>query len=87
MASETFPFYRLPPEIRSIVWEQTWPEGRVVEALLCDNQDWEIQSDDEPTEYLALQLSSAISTFLYHDFSSRIIEDRPIEKCSNPVAL
>lgn len=70
-----------------MVWEQTWPEGRVVEAGLYDNQDWEVQSGDEPTEYLALQLSSTISTFLDHDFGGRIIEDRPIKKCSDPIAL
>lgn len=78
-----------------MVWEQTWPEGRVVEAGLYDNQDWEAPSGDEdedegegePIEYLALRLSSTISTFLDHDFGGRIVENRPIEKCSDPVAL
>ena len=87
MASETFPFNRLLPEIRLMVWEQTWPEGRVVEVGLYDNQDWEVQSGDEPTEYMALRLSGTISTFLNHDFGSRIIEDPAIEKCLDPIAL
>ncbi|SPO02981.1 uncharacterized protein DNG_05662 [Cephalotrichum gorgonifer] len=87
MASEAFPLYRLPLEIRYMIWEQTWPEGRVIEAGSQDNPVWEDESSDEPSDYLVLRLSSTISAFLDHDFGTRDVYDDPLENLYDPIVL
>lgn len=82
MASNTFPFMRLPPELRLAIWEHTWPEARVAEiALRKDLSDprWTI------THYM--RVTGRLSTFLRSEFRDRTREDPPLEPSPDPVAL
>jgi 2EXR family len=68
-----------------MIWEYTFPEARVIEAGLEYSED---DSEGE-TEYIVLRLAGRLSTLLQHqeEFTTRITEDGPFEKCLDPVAL
>lgn len=86
MKLDTFlSFPRLPPEIRLMVWEEIWPEARVMEALYTEAPA--PVRDDDGGEYVALHMTCRLSTWLQTDVRLRILEDAPLEGCPDPVAL
>ncbi|KAB5511468.1 hypothetical protein GE09DRAFT_1164842 [Coniochaeta sp. 2T2.1] len=86
MRLDTFPFFpRLPPEIRLMIWEKTWPETRVIEAAYAEAVA--CKNADEPFERVALRMTGRLSTWLHTDVRCSILEDAPLEKCLDPVAL
>lgn len=100
--SEFSLFSRLPPEIRLMIWENTWPGPRAIEVASRPVEDAQGEedegvpgiealgddwSDDEETDYIYLRPVCSLSTWLQHDFGARIIEEEPVEECPNPVAL
>lgn len=82
MSQNSFPFSRLPPEIRLAVWEHTWPDARVAEIALREDT-----SDPELTLTHCMRMTGRLSTFLRQEFRDRIREDPPLEPCPDPVAL
>lgn len=82
MAHNTFPFSKLPPEIRLEIWEHTWPEARVAEVALHIDT-----SIPEQTLTHYMRITGRVSTFLRQEFRDRILEDPPLEPCPDPVAL
>ncbi|KAL2866162.1 2EXR domain-containing protein [Aspergillus lucknowensis] len=73
-------FKSLPPEVRLIIWEYTWPAAQVVEAATWDN--------DKDREFTIFRPVGSLDTLLRTDFSSRPVEtSSPLEKCPLPIAL
>ena len=64
-----------------MVWEYTWPMPRVIEAA-----SFEVD-DDYYEEFTILRPAGPLSKFLNHEFDSRILESKPLERCPHPVAL
>jgi hypothetical protein len=76
-------FKSLPPEIRLMIWEHTWPTAQVVEAAIQA-----YFGDEEYYDYMIFRPVSSLDTLLRTDFSSRPLETpSPLEKCPFPIAL
>jgi hypothetical protein len=79
----SFPqFSKLSPKLRLMIWEQTWPASRMIEVAIFE--------DDTAEEYTyvpVLHFADLLSTLVDEDFGSRIVEGRPRELCSSPIAL
>ncbi|CRG91089.1 Vacuolar protein sorting-associated protein 3 [Talaromyces islandicus] len=74
----------LPPEVRLMIWEYTWPAAQVVEAASRSNSD----DDDEYHEYTIFRPVSSLDSLLRTNFSTRPLEvSSPLEKCPYPIAL
>jgi hypothetical protein len=69
-----------------MVWEETWPESRVIEAAYAE-VSVASQLDDDCDGYIALRMTGRLSTWLKTDVSYSILEDAPLEECLDPVAL
>jgi 2EXR family len=96
----TFPLFpKLSLELRIMIWEQSWPEPRLIEAGLCIlqsdeegvNSDEEgVDSDEEGVdndEESILQPGKSFSTALKGDLGCRVLEEVSFEKILEPVAL
>jgi hypothetical protein len=83
-------FCSLPSEIRLMIWEETWPEARVIEAAYAEApgpDESNTEADDELDEYVILRPTCHLSTWVQTTFSHRILEDGPLEECPDPIAL
>ncbi|EEA18494.1 hypothetical protein PMAA_102690 [Talaromyces marneffei ATCC 18224] len=93
-------FKSLPPEVRLMIWEYTWPAAQVVEAASRDkfddddsdddndNDDDDDDNDDNYHDFTIFRPLSSLDTLLQLDFTSRPVETpSPLEKCSSPIAL
>ncbi|CRG82926.1 hypothetical protein PISL3812_00273 [Talaromyces islandicus] len=69
-------------EIRLMIWELTWPPPRVIEATYHEDLNAE-----EFKELTILRPCASLSTFLKHNIGIRILQDKAMEDCPNPVAL
>lgn len=57
-----------------MVWEYTWPNPRVIEAV-----SFEVFDEDDYAEFTILRPAGSVSTFLNHRFEWRILESKPLE--------
>lgn len=92
-----FPY--LPPEIRLMIWECTWPAPRVIEAASHETYEDADETDDEDSEetdedagydeFTILRPGGSYSSFFtYNAFNGwRILDSPPLEQCPHPVAL
>ncbi|OKL55249.1 hypothetical protein UA08_09471 [Talaromyces atroroseus] len=82
-SSPNINFQSLPPEVRLMIWERTWPSALVVEVASRAKLD-----GDENDEFMVFRPVSSFVTLLQTDFSSRPVESpSPLEKCPFPIAL
>lgn len=66
-----------------MIWEHTWPEPRIIEAAICEDE-----TTVEYTDIAILRFAGPMSVCLDEkDFWSRVVEGRPLNRCSHPVAL
>ncbi|QKX57720.1 uncharacterized protein TRUGW13939_04839 [Talaromyces rugulosus] len=78
-------FKSLPPEVRLMIWEHTWPAAQVVEAASQAKFD---DDNDECYDFTIFRPVSSLDTILRADFSSRPLErPSPLEECPFPIAL
>lgn len=92
---DSFPlFSRLPPEIRIKIWEDTWPEPRVIELAYAEEPVYDAEEGDDSSgsndglfDRVGLRLTCGVARWLQTKFDSRIMEDQPLEKCLDPIAL
>jgi hypothetical protein len=75
-------FPKLPLELQLMVWECTWPSSRVIEATYHEDQNAE-----HFRELTILRVGGSLTRFLKADLGSRILQDKPLEQCQNPIAL
>jgi hypothetical protein len=102
-ASPETTFKSLPPEIRLMIWEYTWPAAQVVEAASRekfdegdgdDDNDYDYDDDDDDDDdddyhdFTIFRPLGSLDTLLQLDFTSRPVEKlSPLEKCLFPIAL
>jgi hypothetical protein len=83
-------FPKLPPEIRLMIWEHTWPAPRLIDAASyfpTSVLTSETESDTSEEEvYTILHPVGSLSAALKEDRGWRILEG-PFKKCPEPVAL
>ncbi|KAH6704089.1 hypothetical protein BKA61DRAFT_450808, partial [Leptodontidium sp. MPI-SDFR-AT-0119] len=75
-------FPKLSLELRLLTWEQTWPEPRLIEAAICEDE-----TTIEYEDVAILRFAGSLSTLLDVNFGTRIIEQGPAESCPPPVSL
>ncbi|KAH9203410.1 hypothetical protein DL95DRAFT_152487 [Leptodontidium sp. 2 PMI_412] len=75
-------FPKLSLELRLLIWEQTWPEPRLIEAAICEDE-----TTIEYEDVAILRFAGSLSTLLDVNFGTRIIEQGPAESCLPPVSL
>jgi hypothetical protein len=66
-----------------MIWEHTWPEPRIIEVAICEDETVE-----EYTDVAILRFAGPLSLCLNNkEFSTMVIEQRPLEQCLHPVTL
>ncbi|CAD6446988.1 548c8ca1-dcab-4d66-83db-05603e4b4183 [Sclerotinia trifoliorum] len=75
-------FLKLSLELRLLIWEQTWPEPRLIEAAICEDE-----TTIEYEDVAILRFAGSLSTLLDVNFGTRIIEQGPAVSCPPPVSL
>lgn len=82
MALDTFTrFPNLPPEIRLMVWEQTWPRSRIIEPVALDSPEPNVEVSNR------LKPRCTIKSWLAHYKGPSRHGPCPRESCPDPVAL
>ncbi|CZT52253.1 uncharacterized protein RSE6_13542 [Rhynchosporium secalis] len=82
-AGHTFQLFpKLSLELRLLIWEQTWPGPRLVEAAICKDE-----TTMEYEDVSILRFAGSVSTLLNMNFGTRIMEQDPAESCPPPVSL
>lgn len=75
-----------------MIWEHTWPAPRLIEAAFCSPTFIEAEHrgldlGDEGREHTILRPSCSLSWALKEDLVARTMYDRPLQYCSDPIAL
>lgn len=84
MALVTFTrFPDLPPEIRLMVWERTWPEPRIIEPVLIQYA----RPDGGTATIVRLKPRCALSPWLARSEGPHHNRPTPSEPCPDPVSL
>ncbi|KAF4472819.1 phosphotransferase enzyme family [Fusarium albosuccineum] len=78
-------FLQLPYDVRLMIWENTWPDARIVEITSGDSlTSW----DDDLPRFLSLRPTCYLSTWMKNNITNRCLEEEePFEECPNPVSL
>ncbi|KAK6214354.1 hypothetical protein LQW54_004402 [Pestalotiopsis sp. IQ-011] len=81
---------KLPPELRLKVWEETWPEARIIEVTCGESLQVDTYENMEDPPSSSLRPICTLSRWtqemrsgLYRDFE----DEKPLEPCRNPIAL
>lgn len=74
-------FPNLPPEVRLMIWEETWPESRIIEPVLVKNPD---STGDTGAR---LKPRCTLSAWLAHDQGPLRHGPAPRDPCEDSVAL
>jgi hypothetical protein len=74
-----------------MIWEHTWPAPRLIEVAACplasvEVEDWGSE-EIAGGRYIILRPYGSLSRALKEDEVARAMDDRPLECCTNPVAL
>jgi hypothetical protein len=83
--AQSFPqFSKLSAELRLIVWTNTWPAPRMIEAAICEDKTVHNEYED----VAILRFAGPLSTLLHDkNFGSRVVEQNPLVHCRPPVSL